>query len=70
MLNFAIPYQPNDGCPRIPTSETTVTASKKTVSVAPTMVCKVLSMVFLIVEQSIANPKLVLRGALARSHHY
>jgi hypothetical protein len=41
------------------TSETTVTAIKKTVSVALTMVFKVLSIVFLIVEQSFANPKLV-----------
>jgi hypothetical protein len=42
-----------------PTSETTVTAAKKMVSVAPTMVCKVLSIGVLIVEQSFANPKLV-----------
>jgi hypothetical protein len=43
----------------VPTSETTVTAAKKTVSVAPTMVCKVLSIAFVIVEQRSANPKLV-----------
>jgi hypothetical protein len=36
----------------------TTTAAKKTVSIAPTMGCKVLSIVFLMVEQSFANPKL------------
>ncbi len=52
----------------VPTAtETTVTAAKKTVSVAPTMVCKVLAIGFLIVEQSFANPKLVFGGAPARS---
>jgi membrane protein insertase Oxa1/YidC/SpoIIIJ len=53
-----------------PTSETTVTAAQKMVSVAPTMVCKVLSIGVLIVEQRFANPKLVFFGAPARSHHY
>jgi len=43
----------------VATPETTVTAAKKTVSVRPTVVCKVLSIGFLIVEQSFANPKLV-----------
>jgi hypothetical protein len=42
-----------------PMSETTVTAAKKMVSVVPTKVCKVLSIGVLIVEQSFANPKLV-----------
>jgi len=41
------------------TTETIVAAAKKTVSAAPTMVCKVLSIVFLMVERSFANPKLV-----------
>jgi len=53
-----------------PISETTVTAAQKTVLVAPTMVCKVLSIGFLIVGQSFANPKLVFWGAPTRSHHY
>ena len=35
----------------VPTSETTVTAAKKKVSVALTMVCKVLSIGFMSVEQ-------------------
>jgi hypothetical protein len=47
-----------------PTSETTVTAAQKMVSVALTMVCKVLSIGFLISEQSFANPKLVVFGEL------
>ena len=34
------------------TSETTVTAAKKTVSIAPTMVCKVLSIVFVIIDRA------------------
>jgi hypothetical protein len=53
----------------VPTSETTVTAAKKTVSVALTMVCKVLSIGFMIVEQRFVNLKLVFLGAPARSHH-
>jgi hypothetical protein len=40
----------------VPRSKTTVMAAKKTVSVAPTKVFKVLSMGFLLVEQSFANP--------------
>lgn len=43
----------------VATSQTTVKAEKKMVSLAPTMVCKVLSIEFLIVEQSSAIPKLV-----------
>ena len=43
----------------VPTSEPTITAAKKRVSVAPTMVCKVFSIGVSIVEQSFANPKLV-----------
>ena len=39
-----------------PMWNTTVTAAKTMVSVAPIMVCKVLSIGVLIVEQSIANP--------------
>jgi hypothetical protein len=42
----------------VPTSEPTVTAAQKMVSFAPTMVCKVLSIVLGIVEQSFANSKL------------
>jgi hypothetical protein len=48
--------------------ETTVRASKKMMSVARIMVYKVLSIVFLIVEQSFANPKMVYFAAPARSH--
>ena len=47
----------------VPTSEPTITAAKKTVSVAPTMVCKVLSIGVSIVKQSFANPKQVFGGA-------
>ena len=61
---------------RVTTSETTVTAAKKTVSVAPTMVSKVLSIGFLIVEQNLANPDevpkriaaLKLRPILPKTH--
>ena len=42
----------------VPTSDTTVPAAKKMVSAAPTMVFEVLSIVFMIGEQSFANPKL------------
>ena len=41
---------------------TTVTAAKKTVSVVPTMVFKVFTIGFVIVEQSFANPKLYFWG--------
>jgi hypothetical protein len=41
------------------TLATRVTAAKKTASVAPAMVCKVLSIGLMIVRQSFANPKLV-----------
>jgi hypothetical protein len=54
----------------VPTSETTVTAAKKTVSVAVTMVCKVLSIGFMIIEQRFANPNLLFFGAPARPHHH
>jgi hypothetical protein len=40
------------------TTETIVKAAMKMASIAPTMVCKVLSIVFVIVEESFANPKL------------
>jgi len=53
-----------------PTSDTTVPAAKKAMSVAPTMVRKVLSIGFAISEQGFAHPKLVFWGAPARSHHY
>jgi hypothetical protein len=43
----------------VPTSETTVMAAKKMVSIAPTMVLKLLSIVFVTVEQSFANSMLV-----------
>ncbi len=54
----------------VPTSETMVTATQEMMSFAPTMVCKVLYIGFLVTEQSFANPKLVLFGAPARSHHF
>ena len=54
----------------VPTSETTVPGAKKMVSAAPTMVCKVLTIGFRVIERSFANPKLVIFGAPARSHHY
>jgi hypothetical protein len=41
--------------------------------VSKTMVCKVLTIGYLIItpiEQSFANPQLVVFGAPARSHHY
>jgi hypothetical protein len=54
----------------VPTSETTVMVEKKMVLVALTMAYKVLTIGFVIIEQSFANPKLVVFGAPARSHHY
>jgi hypothetical protein len=56
----------------VETSDTTVTVAKKMVLVAKTMVCKVLTIGYLIIpsiKQSFANPQLVFFGALARSHH-
>ena len=47
----------------VETSETTVMVAKKVVLVAKTMVCKVLTIGLVIVEQSFANPKLVVFGA-------
>ena len=61
----------NTMVPRKPCGwNTMVTAAKKMVSVAPTMVCKVLSIGVLIVKQSFANPQLVVFGVPARSHHF
>jgi len=48
---------------------TMVAAAKKMVSVAPTIVCKVLSIGFML-EQSFANPQLVVFGDPARSHRF
>jgi hypothetical protein len=47
----------------VETSDATVAAAKKMVSVALTMVCNVLTIGFVIIEQSFANPKLVFFGA-------
>jgi hypothetical protein len=48
-------------------SETIVTASKKLVPVVPTLVCKVMPIVFLIVRWKFAHPQMVVFGAPARS---